>query len=290
MEPEGRTGDARCGCAAEGAPASAGLLDVRPYGAFARGHRRDAASIPLEELPARVHELPSSRASVVVLEDDPARARAAAAFLEARGNTVTLGPATRDADGAPASLEEGPPRARLWRPAPFLTRALERIRQELPPGARALDVACGTGRDAVFLALAGLSVDAIDVLPDALERARDMALRSGVSVSTEARDVEADPSLPAARYDLVTVFRFLWRPLFPALAAAVRPGGFVVYETFHERTRETGRSPRSEAHLLRSGELAAAFPGFEPWIVEDAVEIPGDGRFTSRILARRPLA
>jgi hypothetical protein len=74
--------------------------------------------------------------------------------------------------------------------------------------------------------------------------------------------------------------------LFSALREAVRPGGYVVYETFHERNMETGRSPRNPNHLLRTGELAGAFAGFQILIGADAVE--REGRFFSRILARRP--
>jgi SAM-dependent methyltransferase len=151
---------------------------------------------------------------------------------------------------------------------------------------RALDVACGSGRDAVYLALEGWDVEATDVLPDALGRAEDLARRSGVSIRTFVRDLECQSMLPQSRYDLVTVFRFLHRGLFPALRDAVASGGFIAYETFHERNRETGRRPCSPQHLLASGELGKAFDGWEILLARDAVE--QDGRYYSSLLARKP--
>lgn len=256
------------------------MIDTRPEAAFLIGHVPGAAGIPLEELPARVHELPPSNEPVRVIDQDPARAARAAAFLRGRGHPVEV-----EAWDPSAPSETGPARARLWRPNPFLVEALGRVRAEGGPAGRALDAACGTGRDAVFLALEGYEVEAIDVLPDALERAADLARRSGVRVTTIVCDLQREPVLPRDRYDLVTVFRYLQRGLFPALRAAVKPGGHVVYETFHERNRETGRRPLSPDHLLRTGELAAAFEGFDLLIARDAVA--RDGRFYSSLLARR---
>jgi tellurite methyltransferase len=147
-------------------------------------------------------------------------------------------------------------------------------------------VACGSGRDAAYLAVRGFEVEAIDVLPDALSRAEDLARRSGVSIRTRVQDLEREPVLPRDRYHLLVVFRFLQRSLFPALRDAIRPGGYVVYETFHELNARTGRKPRSPDHLLSDGELARAFEGFDVLIQREAQE--RDGRFFSSLLARKP--
>jgi SAM-dependent methyltransferase len=263
------------------------FLDVRGAAEFRAGHRSGAANVPLEELPARLHELPPPGEPIVVVDGDDLRAEAAASFLRARGHPVEVGVFDR------AALDEaGPARARLWRPNAFLVEALAEIGAAPPrtdggPARRsALDLACGSGRDAVFLALAGYEVEALDVLPDALERAEDLARRTGVRIATVARDVERDPTLPAERYDLVAVFHFLWRDLFGAIRDAIRPGGHVVYETFHARNRETGKRPFSPAHLLEPGELAGAFKGWEIRIFRDGVE--RGGRYVSSLLARKP--
>jgi hypothetical protein len=107
-----------------------------------------------------------------------------------------------------------------------------------------------------------------------------------VRIATRVQDLESEPTLRRDGYELVSVFRFLERQLFPAIREATAPGGFVIYETFHERNRETGRKPTSTAHLLATGELMRAFEGFEILIARDAVE--REGRFYSQLLARRP--
>jgi SAM-dependent methyltransferase len=258
------------------------LLDVRPEGEFHTAHASGAASIALEDLSLRTHELPPADQPLRVTDADPARARAAAEFLCRRGHSVRTIPFE-----AMTLVESGPSRVRLWRANPFLVESLGRIRFDLARKPwRALDVACGSGRDAVCLALHGYNVLAVDLLPDALDRAGDLARRSGVTISTAAMDVESGPSLPAGSYDLVTVFRFLHRPLWPLLRQAVAPGGLICYETFHEQNRTTGRRPNDPAHLLSTGELTAAFSEFEILIARDAVE--REGRFFSSLLARRP--
>lgn len=260
------------------------LLDVRPERDFIAAHASGAASIPLEELAARVHELPPADSPLRVTDADPQRSRAAAEFLSKRGHVVEI------ISWEACSLSEsGQSRTRLWRPNPFLVGSLELIRATGPhsnSNLRALDIACGTGRDAVYLALHDYDVLAVDILPDALDRAADLARRNGVAIQTQAMDIEASPSFPAGAFDLVIVFRFLHRPLFPLLREIVAPGGFVVYETFHEQTLATGRGPKNSAHLLKSGELASAFQGFEVLVCREAHA--RDGRFFSSLLARRP--
>lgn len=183
-------------------------------------------------------------------------------------------------------IETGASRARLWEPNPFLIEAVGRMAAAGQTAGTALDVACGSGRDAVYLALRGYEVEAIDVLPDALKRADDLARRSGVCLRTRVHDLERQPLLPNDRWQLLVVFRFLQRSLFPALRDAIRPGGYVVYETFHERTRQTGRRPQSPDHLLCTGELGRAFEGFEFLILREAYE--REGRYLSCLLARKP--
>lgn len=261
------------------------LLDVRTEVAFAAGHVAGAASIALEELGQRTHELPPASRTLRVIDSDPDRATVAAEFLRRRGHRVHIVPWK-----AQLATESGPPRAVLWRPNPFLVEALEVIGSncDARSGLRAMDVACGSGRDAVYLALQGYNVLAVDLLPDALDRAADLARRNRVRLATLAMNVETGPALPPDMFDLVTVFRFLHRPLFPLLRRAVAPGGYIVYETFHQRNRKTGSRPNDPAHLLSTGELSAAFEGFDIRISRDGVE--RDGRFFSSLLARRPNA
>lgn len=261
------------------------LIDARPEPDFLAAHAPTAVGISLEELRDRAHELPPREVPLCVTDADTRRAEEAAAFLRQRGHDVTV----IGWDRATATAS-GPSDAHLWRPNPFLVEAFERIQKGREDAAcdhrRALDLACGSGRDAVWVAMRGYEVDAIDILPDALQRAEDLAHRCGVQVHALRQDLERQPHLGRSCYDLVTVFRFLHRALFPLIRDAVAPGGYIVYETFHEHNRQTGSRPLSLDHLLWTGELVDAFNGFELLIVRDAVE--RGGRYFSCLLARRP--
>jgi len=152
------------------------------------------------------------------------------------------------------------------------------------PRGRALDLACGTGRDAVFLATEGFDVEAWDVDRDALARAQDLANRNAVTVATRETDLETDGvTLPVARFALVTCFRYLHRPLFPAMAAALAPGGHLVIETYRRGQERFGK-PRRPRFLLEPGELLAAFPTLEVLRYEEPS--PPDGPLTARLHAR----
>lgn len=257
------------------------IVDVRPERDFEAGHLPGSANVPLEELHARTHELPPAKEPLWVIDRTPTRASEAVKFLSLRGHSATV--IAWDPNLAVAS---GPASVRLWQPNHFLVEALERIASDEVRNGLALDVACGSGRDAVFLALRGFNVEAIDVLPDALSRAQDLARRSGVSIRTGVQDLDRDPTLPKGQCHLVVVFRFLQRSLFSALRDAIRPGGYMIYETFHELNAKTGRKPQNPAHLLSNGELARAFEGFDMLILREAHE--RDGRFFSSVMARKP--
>lgn len=157
---------------------------------------------------------------------------------------------------------------------------LERHVLPVRPGSRALELACGLGRNALWLAEQGYRVDAIDISLEALRHARAEMLRRDVSgVNFILGDLDHFP-LPDVPYDLVVVFRFLDRALFPAIRDRARPGGLVVYQTFNLRRLEQ-QPTFSREHLLRPGELAGHFPG---WTVLEASD-DGD---VSTFVGRKP--
>ena len=258
-------------------------LDVRPENQFLASHLPNSVNIPSSELTQRLHELPDKGATIRLVDFGGSESSEAQALLEQRGFLIQPVAATRE-----ELTESGRSSGRLWQPNLFLMEALEAIKRQpsLPNApAGALDVACGSGRDAVYLAMNGFDVDAIDILPDALHRANDLASRHGVEIRTLHQDLERHPVLPVGQYDLVVVFRYLQRSLMPALSKALRPGGYLVYETFHERNRETGAKPANPDHLLKTGELTSTFSELEILIANDAFE--RNGRYFSHILARR---
>lgn len=125
----------------------------------------------------------------------------------------------------------------------------------ISPGARALDVACGAGRHALWLARRGCPVRAVDRDPARIARLAGTAARLGLPIEAQVLDLEAGPvDLGAGAYDLVLVIHYLHRPLVPALIRALAPGGVLIYETFTTEQARRGR-PTNPAFLLRPGEL-----------------------------------
>jgi tellurite methyltransferase len=263
------------------------VLDVRDEDAFARGHVEGAGRVPLAEFAARRFELPSRETPVLVVDDSPARAREAAEALAPLGFTNVAWLA-RPLAGDPAGLASRAPAARLWSPSAFIEYQARRARDRrsaTAPG-HALDLACGSGRAAVFLALEGWQAQGWDADESALDRARVLATRHGVSGRFVTVDLEgAPPPEPSSPFDLIVVVRYLHRPLFPWIERALAPGGTLLYETFRVGQERFG-PPRRERHLLRAGELLTAFPSLTVEHHEETA--PGTPPLLARLVARKP--
>jgi len=123
---------------------------------------------------------------------------------------------------------------------------------------RALDLACGMGQNGLWLASQGYLVDLLDVSRIALLRAQAEATKRGLR-ELNLIPVDLDQhELPTSHYELVSVFRYLKRDLFPALRHTVRPGGRILYETFNRRYLQL--VPKfNPAYLLEVGELVGYF-------------------------------
>ena len=143
-------------------------------------------------------------------------------------------------------------------PAAFLVEH----RRLLPPRGKALDVAMGTGRNALYLASLGYEVTGIDVSGVAVERCRREAAERGLRVEAIQADLESyEP--PRDAYDIVIDFYYLQRGLAPALVAALRQDGVLVFESFTTEQRRFGWGPQNDEFLLRPGELRSLFPELE---------------------------
>src|SRR5262245_1576622 len=154
----------------------------------------------------------------------------------------------------------------------------------LPRQGRALDVAGGTGRNAVWLARRGLEVTIADISGVALEIAREQAATESLPLHIVAVDLEAEP-VPAGPWDLIVCVHFLWRPLFAAFASALAPGGMLVvaHPTRSNLERHASPGPR---YLLDDGELQGLATGLE--IVVSNEGWTKAGRHEAHLLARRP--
>jgi SAM-dependent methyltransferase len=136
------------------------------------------------------------------------------------------------------------------------------VEQAAPlPRGRALELACGLGHNAIWLAGQGWRVDAVDVSPIGLRLAAELAARNGATVNWIVADL--DEYIPAANnYDLIVVFRFLDRTRLPAvIERSLKSGGRLIYETFTQShlTRPDNHL-KNPAFALAPGELPRLFP------------------------------
>jgi len=154
----------------------------------------------------------------------------------------------------------------------------------LAPG-RALELACGTGHNATWLAAQGWRVDALDISPTGLALAEARAHELGLSVNWIAADLDSWRPLQKA-YDLVVVVRFLDRKQLPGIVLeALAPGGRLVYETFsHLQCDREDNHLRSRTYALAPGELRQLYSALEE-IKYEEVELPASS--VARLLARR---
>jgi tellurite methyltransferase len=176
-----------------------------------------------------------------------------------------------------ATLEPG----RRTEPLPFLSTCL----RQLPARGYALDVAAGAGRNSVALAEHGLTVDAVDLAWQGLRRAVTLARQRGVRINPIVLDLSRG-WLPRRGYDVVVNTFFLQRDLIPAIKAALKPGGWLVFETFTRAQLDiTEQRVRDRSYLLKADELRQLFSDFVVLHYWEGIE---ENRATARLLARKP--
>ncbi|MCW9017291.1 MAG: methyltransferase domain-containing protein, partial [Kangiellaceae bacterium] len=187
------------------------VIDLRSDADFSKCHLVNSANIPLNDIIERMYELPK--------RDKPLRlcgsfelVDCATQILNEKGYQIV---ATLDWDNLPQSqlgsgfFESGSRSVQLWSPAPIVQYfneeiwkksnfrrqhfAIEDKCQNLPVNPTALDLACGSGRDAVYLAQNGWKVTAIDYLAGALAKTHNLARRNEVAIETMQLDLELDP-------------------------------------------------------------------------------------------------
>lgn len=159
-------------------------------------------------------------------------------------------------------------------------RLVTHLTGRVRPGMVALDLACGAGRNAIWLAEQGAAVHAWDISDEALALLQAEAARRGLTIHCRQVDFDQAP-LPAEAFDLVIDTNFLLRPLLQPMLQALKPDGLLLIDTFMDSERRSAVNP---AYKLDPGELARVYG--------DAAEILHlnedfhDGRAT--MLARRP--
>jgi tellurite methyltransferase len=144
-------------------------------------------------------------------------------------------------------------------PSTFLRETIESDAWPVMQGT-ALDLACGNGRNAIYLAQRGFAVTALDISMVALDQGRRWARRHDLQIDWQQRDLETN-GLIAGDFDLITNFNYLQRSLLASIRQAVKPGGHVIFETYLIDQAAIGH-PKNPEYLLRHNELLASFDGF----------------------------
>lgn len=176
-------------------------------------------------------------------------------------------------EGSHASLE----------PDPFLVSASDEFLFGTAPGL-ALDVAGGVGRHSIWLAQRGWRVKLLDISEVGIRQAAENAKRAGIptSISAEVCDLNAMQDLGREKYDLVLVFFFLQREIFPALLNAIKPGGILIYKTYTTEQQNFSGGPSHPMFLLEPNELFRAFSSMRVLHYHETIQEKGVAELVAR--------
>ncbi|SIN94392.1 Methyltransferase domain-containing protein [Sulfurivirga caldicuralii] len=247
-------------------------LDFRSEAAFAAGHVPGSAHFSWPALRLLQNALPAPHVGTLHLMEPPSDA---VDWLRAKGYAVQL----HDWSAWTGPVEMGSDSARLWQPTPALQQWLEE--GTLPVG-RALDLGCGGGRDAVWLAMQGWSVTAIDREARALARAEALARHEGVVVDFRACNLRQPDCMPTDPFDLVLMVRMHLPELFETMASRLASGGHVFVLCFHPDASK----PAAAAHKATPEQLQRGFAALTP--ITAKIIQSSDGRPMSLYIGRKP--
>ncbi|MBI3534120.1 MAG: methyltransferase domain-containing protein [Deltaproteobacteria bacterium] len=135
----------------------------------------------------------------------------------------------------------------------------------LLPVGKALDIAMGEGRNAIYLAKKGFIVEGVDISEVALQKAKMLARDNNVTSKLLVINADLNTyTIKSDYYEVIIDFYYLQRSLFPQIKKGLKKGGIVVFETYTEeqlKNKEGQRIPKD--YLLKIGELREAFKDFE---------------------------
>ncbi len=176
-------------------------------------------------------------------------------------------------------------------PDPFLIEAYENyvapLLGEGTSGLHAIDLAGGVGRHAIWMAQRGWQVTLVDVSDEAVAIAKRNAGDAEVSLDLRLEGLEEFVvQAEEEQFDLILVFFFLQRELFPAFIKILKPGGIILYKTYtvEQLKLRPGQGPSHPMHLLKSNELLRAFSSLEVQYYRETVKDRG----VAELVARKP--
>ena len=170
-------------------------------------------------------------------------------------------------------------------PSPLLIKAVK----DLKPGC-ALDIACGVGRHAIYLAEHGWQVTAVDSSRAGIKILQQRLASCLHQIDARVADLEKHEfQIQPAAYDLICDFYYLQRDLFPAIRAGVKPGGAFV-AAIHLDDGNPNAKPHNPAFLLERGELKTLFSDWEiTYYHEGPSDEGGHHHDTAYLIAHNPL-
>jgi SAM-dependent methyltransferase len=289
-------------------------LDVRSPDDFYNCHLKSSALIAWQTLPQRLNELPPRQTSLQLIVPSE-NCVDVQRFLQEKGYDVTRTLIWPKNEGLnlflcqnqknskdfadilsefPVLLEGAFERGRtfspLWRPNALLQHFIEEVLplEDTEDNRRmtALDIGCGGGREAVYLARKGFKVTAIEHKSQVLQRAQQLAQQYETDIRFKQCDATQNGCLPPLPQEMVMGFRFLDRALLARINQQIAPGGWLIWQTFVEGVQKFG-SPKNPRFILQPGELAQLFPHYR--ILVDKIETIEDGRPVNSFIAQKPL-
>ncbi len=158
---------------------------------------------------------------------------------------------------------------------------IEKYIEEVQVG-KALDIACGIGRNTHFLEEKGFVVDAVDISDYALSQVKNIETIKKFEVDLDTYNLESNS------YDLIVNINYLSRRLFPQIKEALRGGGTLIFETFIIAHGEFTQ-PENPEFLLRKNELLHAFIGLDIIFYEERsdVNLRGENTRVASLVARK---
>ncbi|MDX1353750.1 MAG: methyltransferase domain-containing protein [Thiomicrorhabdus sp.] len=213
-----------------------GIIDLRSLEDFKQGHLKNATWLSWQILPESLNALPAAPAKLYLVGGKD-EIEAASILLDTKGYEVVGSLVIHSAQAMqdwskqlPGLVESGAKSKTLWSPcnlvAEFVT-LLDESKLCFNPTEKArpsvLDIGCGGGRDAIFLAKNRMDVIAIDQEAKVLKRSKALAALSGANVKFKCCDIKKEGCLPSQQFDLITMVRFLNRETFDYIQQATRP-------------------------------------------------------------------
>ncbi|MGX5203155.1 methyltransferase domain-containing protein [Aliikangiella sp. IMCC44632] len=269
------------------------VIDLRSREAFAQGHYSDAANFPVESIISRLYQLPTKSSLLYLIGTEQDINEATRALNQkgyAIGASLVWSVSLAAQLKAKHLLSLGEQSPRLWQPAPVIERLVKSAQTNSAnplSGLRALDIGCGGGRDAVYLALHGCQVVAVDYQQAAISKVSELAKQHSVKVTAQVLDLEIENNALDqidGEFDIISVVRYLHRPLLSQIKRKLKPHGFVAYQTFSEGCEAFGK-PKNPRFILKNGELAKVFSDFK--ILCDETIWLNDGRPNNVFIAQK---